>query len=55
MPDMAKPPLQTLPLGDLLDTLDSLTNLRVIRDSKATTGWRLDVDPFPGWEEKPEW
>jgi WD40 repeat protein len=55
MPDMSRPPLQTLPLADLLATLDSLTNYRVIRDPEATTGWRLDVDPFPGWERRPEW
>jgi WD40 repeat protein len=55
MPDMSRPPLQTLPLEDLLTRLDSLTNFRVVRDVETTTGWRLAVEPFPGWERRPEW
>ena len=55
MPDFSLPPLQTLPLQDLLTKLDSLTNFRVVRDPQTPSGWRLAVEPFPGWEEKPTW
>ena len=55
MPDMSQPPLHTLPLDRLLDKLRSLTNLRVVPDPESETGWGLDLDPFPGWEEVPTW
>jgi hypothetical protein len=35
--------------------LDALTNLRVVRDPSASTGWKLDVGPFPGWKDVPTW
>ncbi len=55
MPDLSKPPLHTLPHGDLIAKLHSLTNLRVVRDEESSTGWKVDVGPFPGWAEVPEW
>jgi eukaryotic-like serine/threonine-protein kinase len=55
MPDLTKPPLHTLPHADLLAKLDALTNLRVVRDPSSSTGWKLDVGPFPGWKDVPTW
>lgn len=45
MPDVSKRPLHTLPHAELLAKLDALTNLRVVRDPAAATGWK-DV---PTW------
>jgi WD40 repeat protein len=55
MPDLDKPPFHTLPYEKLLGRLDRLTNLRAIRDESSSTGWKLEIGPFPGWEEVPEW
>ena len=55
MPDLSKPPLHTLPHGELLARLRSLTNLRVVRDEASPAGWNLIHDPFPGWETVPTW
>jgi WD40 repeat protein len=54
-PDVTKPPLHTLPHDELIATLDRLTNLRVVPDASASTGWKLDVGPFPGWKDLPTW
>jgi len=35
--------------------LKSLTNLRVVRDQESSTGWTVEVGPFPGWKDVPEW
>jgi WD40 repeat protein len=55
MPDLEKPPFHTRPLDELLETLHSLTNLRVVDDPESSTGWRLETGPFPGWKEVPIW
>ena len=55
MPDVTKPPLHALPHAELLSTLDALTNLRVVPDAASSTGWKLEVGPFPGWKEVPSW
>ena len=55
MPDLDEPPLHTLPRDQLLAKLKSLTNLRAVRDPESPTGWTIDVGPFPGWKEVPEW
>jgi WD40 repeat protein len=55
MPDVTKPPLHTLPHAELLARLDTLTNLRVVRDSAEATGWTLEIGPFPGWQDVPTW
>jgi WD40 repeat protein len=54
-PDMSKPPLHTLPHDELIAKLETLTNLRVVRDEESSTGWTLEVGPFPGWEDVPSW
>jgi WD40 repeat protein len=55
MPDLEKPPLHTLPLEELLAKLRSLTNLRAVQDPDFSTGWRIEIGPFPGWKEVPTW
>jgi hypothetical protein len=55
MPDATKPPLHTLRHAELLAKLDSLTNLRVVRDPTSSTGWTLEIGPFPGWRDVPKW
>jgi WD40 repeat protein len=54
-PDVTKPPLHTLPHEKLMAKLDALTNLRVVRDPTAATGWKLDVGPLPGWKDALLW
>jgi WD40 repeat protein len=55
MPDLSKPPLHTLPHDELIAKLKSLTNLRVVRDEESSTGWKIEIGPFPGWAEVPTW
>ena len=55
MPDVSKPPLHTLPHDELIAKLHTLTNIRVVRDAESSTGWKVEVGPFPGWAEVPEW
>jgi WD40 repeat protein len=55
MPDLDKPPLHTLPHDELIAKLQSLTNLRAVEDSASPSGWSIEIGPFPGWEEVPEW
>jgi WD40 repeat protein len=55
MPDLASPPLHTLPHADLLARLRLLTNLRAVRDASSPTDWKIEVDPFPGWKDVPTW
>ncbi len=55
MPDLSKPPLHTLPREELIAKLESLTNLRAVRDPESSTGWKIEVGPFPGWETVPTW
>jgi WD40 repeat protein len=55
MPDVTKPPLHTLPHAELMAKLEALTNLRVVRDPASSTGWKMDLGPFPGWKDVPTW
>ena len=55
VPDLARPPLQTVPRSQLIAMLRRLTNLRVRLDPGAKQGWRWELDRFPGWEEAPRW
>jgi WD40 repeat protein len=55
MPDMSKPPLHSLPRNELIAKLETLTNLRAVRDEESSTGWSLEIGPFPGWETVPSW
>ncbi len=55
MPDMDQQPFHTLPYEDLLERLRNVTNVRVVEDEASSTGYRVDIAPFPGWEKVPEW
>jgi WD40 repeat protein len=55
MPDLDRPPLHTLPFDELIAKLKSLTNIRAVRDEEFSTGWKIEVGPFPGWATVPEW
>jgi WD40 repeat protein len=55
MPDVSRTPLHALPHAQLMATLRTLTNLEVVADATAETGYRLHVGPFPGWKDRPEW
>jgi DNA-binding winged helix-turn-helix (wHTH) protein/WD40 repeat protein len=55
MPDLSRPPLHTLPRGELLAKLRSLTNVRLVPDEDSPTGWTLTHEPFQGWETVPTW
>jgi len=55
MPDLGKPPLHTLPHDELIAKLKTFTNIRVVRDEESSTGWKVEIGPFPGWAEVPEW
>jgi WD40 repeat protein len=48
-------PFHTLPHGELLARLKSLTNVRIVRDDASSTGTRLDFAAFPGWEKVTRW
>ncbi len=55
MPDLDEAPLHTLPREELIAKLETLTNLRAVRDPSSSTGWRIEIGPFPGWETVPSW
>jgi WD40 repeat protein len=52
MPDLSR---HTLPHDQFLAKLKTFTNLRVVSDPNSSTGWKLEVGPFPGWQEVPGW
>ncbi len=54
-PDLSRPPIHTLPHDELMAKLRTLTNLRIIEDPEASSDWKIDYGPFPGWGEVPEW
>jgi len=46
-------PFHTLPLDEMLNRLRAVTNYRVIEDAAAPGGYRLDFEPFKGWNGPP--
>ncbi len=54
-PDLSKPPFHTLPHAELMARLRALTNLAVVEDKVAPTGYKLEIGPFPGWRDVPTW
>jgi hypothetical protein len=46
-------PFHALPRRDLLARLRSLTNVRVLEDAAAPSGYRLGAEPFRGWQTPP--
>jgi len=55
MPDLSKPPLHTLSHDALMAKLGELTNLRAVPDKASATGYKLEIGPFPGWQNVPTW
>ena len=55
MPDLSQPPRHTLAHDELIAKLKSLTNIRVVRDPESAEGWKVELEPFPGWEKVPTW
>jgi len=55
VPDVSRPPLYTLPREQLLGKLAALTNVRVVEDAASSTGYRVDLAPFPDWRDVPTW
>ena len=55
MLDLTRPPLHTLPHEELIAGLHKLTNLRAVRELASSTGWKIDLVPFPGWKSVPTW
>ena len=55
MPDLDDLPFHTLPYEELLARLDGFTNLRAVQDDISSTGWKLEIGPFPGWQGQPAW
>jgi WD40 repeat protein len=55
MPDLSQPPRHTLPHDELIAKLKSVTNIRVVRDPDSEAGWKVELEPFPGWAEVPTW
>ncbi len=55
MPDVSQPPFHTLPYDALMAKLRALTNVQVVEDAAAATGYKLDIGPFPGWKDVPTW
>ncbi len=55
VPDVTGPPPQEMSLGEFRAKLESFTNLRVVPNETSSTGWLLEVGPFQGWANVPEW
>jgi WD40 repeat protein len=55
MPDVSKAPFHVLPYEELMARLRALTNLQVVEDETAPSGYGLEVGPFPGWRDVPTW
>jgi WD40 repeat protein len=54
VPDVTKAPPHKRPYDEFLAMLRSWTNLRAVPDAQSSTGWKLEVGPFPGWSKLPE-
>jgi hypothetical protein len=55
VPSMMVSNLPALQRDEQTAKLKPLTNLRAVRDPESATGWTIEVGPFPGWAEVPEW
>jgi WD40 repeat protein len=53
VPDVTKTPPHRRPYDEFLAMLRSCTNLRAVPDAQSSTGWKLEVGPFPGWKNVP--
>lgn len=48
-------PFHTLAREDLLGRLRALTNYRVALEEGSESGYRLYIEPFQGWSDRPVW
>ena len=55
VPDVTRTPLHRRSHEEVLATLRSWANLRVVPDAQAPTGWKHEPGPFPGWAKTPTW
>jgi WD40 repeat protein len=55
MPDLSETPLHVLPHDQLVSKLHNLTNLRAVADQTSSTGYKVEIGPFPGWKDAPTW
>jgi WD40 repeat protein len=55
VPDVTQTPPHKRSHGEFLARLRSWTNLRVVPEPGSSTGWKLEVGPFPGWKKLPDW
>ena len=55
VPDVSKPPPHLLPRDALLTWLRSHTNLKAVPNAASSTGYVLELGPFPGWADVPAW
>lgn len=55
VPDVTQTPPHKRSHEEFLAMLQSWTNLRVVSDASSPTRWRLEPEPFPGWETLPSW
>jgi WD40 repeat protein len=55
LPDLSATPFHALPYDELVEKLDEFTNLRIVRNEESSSGWEVEVGPFPGWETVPSW
>jgi WD40 repeat protein len=55
VPDVTKTPPHKRSHGKFLAMLKTWTNVRVVPDETSSTGWKLEIGPFPGWARIPEW
>ncbi len=54
-PGTAETPFHLLPYEELLARLRASTNIRVVPDADAESGYRVDTAEFPGWKDLPSW
>jgi len=57
MPDLARPPLHSLPRDEFVARIEAFTNLRAVPDEESNTGYSVEPDDtaYRGWAEIPEW
>ncbi len=46
-------PLQTLPKNEFLELLERQTNYRIVEDEESSSGYRVEIEPFLGWDRDP--
>ena len=51
----SRSPPNRRPYEELMAALRSQINLRVVPDAASASGYKLEVGPFPGWANPPEW